>query len=190
MELILVLVIIAIITAIVMPSVSAFSAGRSSNNTATQIITLANYARTQSAAEGRIYRLNFDTTKGTYWLTAQNGPTFSPALNEYGQTYQLPAGVQWDIQLTPKVGTLLTIPSDEQTVAKQISSSISQPQGQENYLMLVMHQTGTYIEFDPTGRTDPAQIKLTDIRHGGTIELACLSATELFHILSPQEMSK
>src|ERR1039458_2329776 len=123
MELILVLVIIAIITAIVMPSVSAFSAGRSSNNTASQIIAMANYARTQAAAEGRIYRLNFDTTKGTYWLTAQNGATFGPAQNEFGQTFQIPAGVQWDIQLTSRVGTLLTLPTDEQTKPEQMHSS-------------------------------------------------------------------
>src|ERR1700733_6283915 len=85
-ELILVLVIIAIIAAIVMPSVSAFSAGRSSQNTASQIVVLANYARAQAAAEGRIYRLNFDTTKQTYWLTAQTRATFSPPANEYNQT--------------------------------------------------------------------------------------------------------
>jgi prepilin-type N-terminal cleavage/methylation domain-containing protein len=189
-ELILVLVIIAIIAAIVMPSVSAFSAGRSSQNTALQMVVLANYARAQAAAEGRIYRLNFDTTKGTYWLTAQNGGTFSPPLNEYNQTYQLPTGVQWDVELTAKVGTLLTVPADEQQVATQMSSSISQPSGQQNYLLQVQHQNGNYIEFDPSGRTDPATIKLTDVRRGGTVEVACLSATELFHILTPQEMTR
>jgi Tfp pilus assembly protein FimT len=190
MELILVLVIIAIITAIVMPSVSAFSAGRASHNTATQIVNLANYARTQAAAEGRTYRLNFDTSKGAYWLSVQNGGTFAPSGSEYGQTYQLPPNVQWDVQLTSKAGTLLTVPTDEQQVATQMNSSISQPRGQQNYLMQVEHQNGAYIEFDPTGRTDPARIKLTDTRRGGTIEVACLSATELFHILTPEEMSK
>jgi type II secretion system protein H len=190
-ELILVLVIIAIITAIVMPSVSAFSAGRSSSNMATQLIALTDYARTEAAAEGRTFRLNFDASKGTYWLTAQRDGVFVPPDNqEYGQIFLLPEHVQWDITFTSKMTSQMIPPIDEQQVTTQMNTSLSQPTGQQNYMVQNSHENGSYVEFDPSGRVDPAQIKLTDVRQGNSIVVGCLSATELFHILTPQEMTK
>ena len=48
---------------------------------------------------------------------------------------------------------------------------------------------GQFIEFHASGRTDPARIKLTD-KMGGTIEVACVSATELFSIVPLSEASQ
>lgn len=48
---------------------------------------------------------------------------------------------------------------------------------------------GQYIEFHPTGRTEPATIKLTD-NLGATIEIACSSATELFRIVPTSKVTK
>jgi hypothetical protein len=45
---------------------------------------------------------------------------------------------------------------------------------------------GQYIEFHPTGRTDPATITLSD-KSGAPITIECSSATELFRILGPGE---
>ena len=44
-------------------------------------------------------------------------------------------------------------------------------------------QDGLYVEFNPTGRTDPATIRLIDDQDGSMTIVACESATELFHIL-------
>ena len=46
-----------------------------------------------------------------------------------------------------------------------------------------------YIEFHPTGRTEPATITLTD-NFGATVQIACSSATELFRIVPPSEVTK
>ncbi len=48
---------------------------------------------------------------------------------------------------------------------------------------------GQYIEFRPTGRTEPATITLID-NLGGTVQIACSSATELFRIVPPGEVTK
>ena len=46
-----------------------------------------------------------------------------------------------------------------------------------------------YVEFHPSGRTDPARVRVTN-RMGETIEIACLSPTESFRILTAEEMTK
>ena len=51
---------------------------------------------------------------------------------------------------------------------------------------LEQHTDGTYVEFRPDGRTDPGRIYLTD-KLDNTIQIACLSATELFHVVVPGE---
>ena len=43
---------------------------------------------------------------------------------------------------------------------------------------------GQYVQFWPTGRTDPGSIRLTDSR-GEVTEIVCRSATELFHVVNP-----
>jgi Tfp pilus assembly protein FimT len=50
-------------------------------------------------------------------------------------------------------------------------------------------QNGLYVEFHPDGRTDPVHIWISDPQ-GRTIEVACLSATERFRILRPEEMTQ
>ena len=47
---------------------------------------------------------------------------------------------------------------------------------------------GTYIDFHPDGRTGdgPVHLWVTD-RQGRVVEMACLSPTELFHVLPPEE---
>src|SRR3954451_5735592 len=89
LELILVMAIIAIVAAITVPSFRTFAIGRNSQNTASDIIGLTNYARTQAASEGRVYRLNFDTTNGAFWLTAKYGGAFIGPSNDFCDRYQV-----------------------------------------------------------------------------------------------------
>jgi prepilin-type N-terminal cleavage/methylation domain-containing protein len=154
LELILVLVILAIAAGMLAPSLRWFTMGRSNANNATFIVSLGQYARSQAAAEGRVYRMNFDVQNGSIWLTAANGATFDPPPNEYGKPLDLSKGTA-----TLRVQT---------------------PQRTDG---------GQYVEFQPTGRTDPAKIWLTD-SGGGTIEVACLSSTEMFRVLAPEEMTQ
>ena len=151
-ELIFVMIIMAIGAALVAPSLIAFEAGRANNDSATLILSLAGYARTQSVSEGRTYRLNVDPARKLVWLTAGNAGVFSGLANDYGKDFPIASGSQMTTDIVGRTD-------------------------------------GQYVEFQSTGRTEPAKIWLTD-KYDRTIEVACEAATEAFHIVPAAEMSK
>src|SRR4051812_43895255 len=57
-----------------------------------QFLSVARYARTQAAAEARVFRLNVDAQNRTYQLTAQDGQDFVSLGTEFGRTFSLPEG--------------------------------------------------------------------------------------------------
>src|SRR5579862_156578 len=75
-ELILVMLIACVVMAITAPSLRNFLYGRKTANAVSQIVSLASEARSKAIMDGRTYRLNVDTTAGTFWLDAQNGGDF------------------------------------------------------------------------------------------------------------------
>jgi len=103
-ELLLVMAILTIICAMVAPSLRGFATGRRTNNTAYEIVTLANLAHSQAIAESRRYRLNFDssgTTGASIWLTAEDtSGNFVALTNDFGDKYVSDPGViiQTDLQ--------------------------------------------------------------------------------------------
>jgi prepilin-type N-terminal cleavage/methylation domain-containing protein len=189
-ELIAVMLILAISAALVAPSLMNFGVGRSNNNTATTMLGMAQYARAQAESEGRTYRLNFDPQAGTFWLTAQddNGAYVAPG-NDFGQRCQIPDGAKMDVQINPQANVQMNIPSTIQQNPVQLPPAVQDPTvSQANTLMQNQRPDGNaYVEFQPSGRTDTALVKLTD-RLGGVIEVSCASATETFRILQPGEM--
>lgn len=152
LELVLVMAILALMVAVVAPSLGAFAGGRRTSYAATQIVSLSQYARTQAVNEGRVWRMNFDPSTRSVWLTVQNGSQFQQPSSDLGERTQAADGIEMRLDLQPQ--------SD-----------------------------GTYVTFHPDGRTDPAHIWLSD-RQGRVIEIACLSPTELFRILPPEEMTQ
>jgi type II secretion system protein H len=70
LELIVVMVILATVLALAGPSLRGFFGSRQLPDTAAQILALTQFARSQAISEGIIYRLNFNTSKREYWLTA------------------------------------------------------------------------------------------------------------------------
>jgi Tfp pilus assembly protein FimT len=94
MELILVMMIIAIAAALLAPSLVSFQAGRANNNSATLILSLAGYARTEAVSEGRTYRLNVDPTRNVVWLTAGTAGVFTGLNNDYGEQFPISAASQ------------------------------------------------------------------------------------------------
>jgi prepilin-type N-terminal cleavage/methylation domain-containing protein len=100
-ELILVMVLICIILGAAAPSLRGFFSSRKTANAAAHIMGLIQYARTQAIADGCNYRLNFDTTQNTYWLTVQSGSAFVAINTEYGITHSLPEGASFDLQADP-----------------------------------------------------------------------------------------
>ncbi|MBV8782113.1 MAG: GspH/FimT family pseudopilin [Phycisphaerae bacterium] len=151
-ELIAVLVILAIIAGMVVPSMRGFAVGNATEAAAQRIVVLARYARTEAINEGQTYRLNFDVNAGNYWLTLSNAGVYQDISGDYGEHFALGQGTTLRTDLQPQ--------SD-----------------------------GTYVTFQPTGRTDPVHIWITD-KLGKELEVACTSSTELYRILSPQEMTR
>lgn len=90
LELILVMVIISTLLAIASPSLQGFFASRRTHDAASNILSLIKLARTQAITEGRIYRLNLDPDKGSYWLTALEEGIFNELHTEFGRVFLLP----------------------------------------------------------------------------------------------------
>jgi prepilin-type N-terminal cleavage/methylation domain-containing protein len=151
-ELILVMAIMAFFAAMIAPSLVAFATNRANNNAATMILALSGYARAQSINEGRTYRLNFDPSSSSVWLTTADGAVFNPPPGDYGTKFQLSGGATMTLDLTP-------------------------------------HDDGQYVEFQPSGRTDPGKIWLTNA-NGGVIEVASDSPTEMYAIVPTSEMTR
>jgi len=97
LELILVMVIMSTVLAMAAPSLRGFFASRRTQETAAQILTLTQLARSQAISEGIIYRLNFDTQRRTYWLTAQRAGVFEELKTGLGQVYTLPRDIELEL---------------------------------------------------------------------------------------------
>ena len=98
LELIGVLVIIALLMAMVAPTLRGFAASRRINESAAQIVALMGHARDMSINEGIVYRFNLDTQAGHYWLTHQDGVTYKELEESFGQIFSLPHDVtaRWE----------------------------------------------------------------------------------------------
>jgi type II secretory pathway pseudopilin PulG len=167
----MVLVIIGVVMAIAAPSLRFFSSARPVANAAAQFVALSDYARSQAIAEGRVYRLNLDLEKGTFWLTAQERGNFVALNQEFGRTFSLPEGttMSWTVP-PPTSGTVSAsgLPLPEQV-------SLLQAQGQPN---------PGCVEFYADGHTQPASLRLAD-RGGNVLDIACPAAAERFQVVKP-----
>jgi prepilin-type N-terminal cleavage/methylation domain-containing protein len=191
MELILVMVIIAILAMAIIPSLSNFRIGRANANTATQLIALSQFARTQSISEGRVYRLVLNPDKGTYQLLVEDdGGAFQPAQGDNGQTYTVDKGVKMQVMLQQAANTKMNIPINTQQNAVQQPLEVNDPTVQTPNTLMVNQRDvkdGTYVEFQPSGRTDTVRITLTD-RLNFPIRVGCTTPTDVFHVLAANEM--
>lgn len=166
LELILVLVVLAVIVAMTIPSMRGLAQGRGVESCSGQLLSLAHYARSQAIAEGTTYRLYVDPDQRMYYLARQDGPEFFPLGTEFGRMFTVPDDVQleWDesyvsqqLQVASETGKL--IPEREATAVP-------------------------YVDFRASGRTDPCLIRLTD-RTGEVTQLVCPSATEMMRMVLP-----
>ena len=98
LELILVMVILSTVLAMAAPSLRGFFTSRRTEDTAAQILTLTQLARSQAISEGVVYRLNFDARDRTYWLTARKAGVFESLDTEMGQVYTIPQDIELELQ--------------------------------------------------------------------------------------------
>lgn len=112
------------------------------------------------------------------------------ALTRWARTESITRGVAYRLNLDPATGTFwLTVVNDDGTVGQlgeDFGRVFSAPAGVVIDWNAPTQQDGRYIQFLPTGRTDPATIRVSD-RGGKTIEITCYSPTELFHVVTKAE---
>jgi prepilin-type N-terminal cleavage/methylation domain-containing protein len=94
LELVLAMVVICTVLAMAAPSLRGFFSSHKVTDAAAEMVALTQLARSLAASEGRVYRLNLDPARGTYWLTAQRQGTFERARGEFGRVFRLPDGVR------------------------------------------------------------------------------------------------
>jgi len=93
LELIIVLILISLVLALAAPSLRRFIRSRETSETASHLLALTHLARSQAAAQARVWRLNVDPEQAAYWLTAQQAGTFVQPQTEYGRYFRFPDGV-------------------------------------------------------------------------------------------------
>ena len=98
-ELVLVMLVIAVVAAMVVPSLNNTARGRRMGDTASQIVALARLARTQAVTEGKTYRLNIDPNGGSYWLSVRDSDVFQILGN---WSYSVPDGLRVECNLQPQ----------------------------------------------------------------------------------------
>ena len=95
LELVLVMVLLATVLAMAVPSLRGFAAGSRARDATSQLVALAQYAKHRAAAESRVYRLNGDGD--SYWLTMQDGDEFIPTGTDMGRVFTLPPGLRVEL---------------------------------------------------------------------------------------------
>ncbi|HLX59730.1 MAG TPA: prepilin-type N-terminal cleavage/methylation domain-containing protein [Planctomycetota bacterium] len=184
-ELILVMLIACVVMAITAPSLRNFLYGRKTANAVSQIVSLASEARSKAIMDGRTYRLNVDTTAGTFWLDAQNGGDFKELGTEASQHYSLPDGAkaQW------------VFPDGADSTAPTANSSSSNGIGGGGSLGLNLAQSqsssqtatayvnnGMSVRFYSDGRCEGGTLVVTDSL-GSRIELGAPSESEQWKVM-------
>jgi prepilin-type N-terminal cleavage/methylation domain-containing protein len=169
LELVMVMMLLCVVAAMAVPSFRGFGKGRRVGACGAQLVTLAQYARTQAVTRAETYRLNVDPATGTYWLTVEragngDGGAFERPGDEMGRVFAAPEGVTiaWDGPWPTSAG----------------------PRGRGGAQY-------PYVDFLPTGRTSAAVSLLLTDHNGGAAdgmvtEVACLSPAEPFRVLTTE----
>ncbi|MGD0388771.1 MAG: prepilin-type N-terminal cleavage/methylation domain-containing protein [Tepidisphaeraceae bacterium] len=184
LELILVMLIITIIAGILAPSLGRFTAGQAVNNFGRQIVGLSQYARAQSISEARVCYLNFDAAK--VYLTLDSPGAKGNQLVNVGAplSVPVPTGIRMQVVQNAQAAQpvmLLPWPANFQAQAHPQPNQLLDGTAVGAGSIWVFPQNNAFVQFQPTGRTDPATIELTD-NSGHKVQVVCDLPTDRFHI--------
>jgi type II secretion system protein H len=99
-ELIVVLMLLALIVGLVVPSLRAFTIGRANHFAATQFLSEVRFARTQALTEGKTYRVIIEANTGEFYVAADNGGgTFEAVTADLGHRIRVADGVRIETDL-------------------------------------------------------------------------------------------
>lgn len=167
LELILVLVILSVMVAIVVPSLTGVGRNRGADEVTSQIMALCQYGRSQAISDGYAYRLYLDPANRQFQLMVDVGDgTFGELGKEMGQVIYLPEGVSMSF--------------DDAFYLAAIE------QGSETGRVAPPREAASipFVEFKPSGRIDPCRISVMD-RDGAVTDIICPSPTETMRLLKP-----
>ena len=169
-ELIFVMAIICIVLAITAPEFSGFLSGQNTANVTNKLVALARHGRASAISEGRIYRLNVDTTKHEYWLDAQVGGDFKELGTANGQHFNIPEGIK--VQWVSETGGAPAVPAGgSAAVPVQAGALAGGPQA----------ASVPSVQFFPDGRSEMMSLKVTG-KNGADIELGAPSECEMWRV--------
>jgi type II secretion system protein H len=170
LELVLVMMIITTLLAIAAPSMRGWAAGTKLRNAADEFVSLARYARTQAVTSGNVYLIQVNASAGTYQLRMVEAGQVVDVPNRFGQLRSIPDGARLEMTRQTPVGATSAFAGTQQ---QQQTGGVTG--SQDN------------IEFYPTGRTQPAKLRISDDRGGYDIE--CPSPTEDFRLVLEERAS-
>jgi prepilin-type N-terminal cleavage/methylation domain-containing protein len=165
LELVLVLVVLAILVSLTVPAFRVLGREQLARECVDNLLACARYARAQSAAEGTTYRLNINPSTGMYWLTRQEGPQFVMLGTEMGEPFEVPPGIRL-VYLEPEI-------SPAEADAAEATGRIDPAR---------LPSEVPFIDFRPTGRSDPAELQVID-RDGRVTRLVIPSASETMRVI-------
>jgi prepilin-type N-terminal cleavage/methylation domain-containing protein len=199
MELILVMLIVALIAGLLAPSLIHFTAGRAVDNFGQDFVGLCQLARTHATSEAQPYFLVIDSQQVTLSTDrpgqqppAQQQRSSQNSISKPAAELAIPQGIRLTMQAVndptgqpqPRIIELLpwdpTLQPQPQTTQRNGQLLDGTAGGSET--LWTMPADSHYIEFTPTGRTDPMTIEITD-GSGHSIQIACASPTEGFHVV-------
>lgn len=169
-ELILVLVLLSLIFGMAAPSLRGFGRGSRMRNAAETLAATARWARSQAIIQGTAYRLEINGSGQPYTVSRQDGQNFATVVPPRGQPKELSDGMT--IQLLSAEGE-----NFQSYFAAGISGQ-SAAQGSGGSTQAIY--------FLPTGRTDPAMIRLSGT-DGTKVDVVCPTAAENYHVIMSRE---
>ncbi|MGA2439819.1 MAG: prepilin-type N-terminal cleavage/methylation domain-containing protein [Tepidisphaeraceae bacterium] len=183
-ELILVMLIVTIMAGILAPSLGRFTAGRAVDNFGRQIVGLSQYARAQAISEARVCYLNFGS--GKVYVTLDSPGDKGKPLLESGAplTISVPTGIRMQVVEnadTPQPIMLLPWPGGLQAQVHPQPNQLLDGTTVGAGSIWVFPQSAASVQIQPTGRTDPATILLTD-NSGHKVQVVCDLPADRFHI--------
>lgn len=115
------------------------------------------------------------------------------ALTKWARTQAIATGMTYRLNIDPGKRTFwLTVQHDDvvESPGEEFGREFALPDEVTIDWNAPQQQDGQYIQFLPTGRTDPATIRLTDTSGGAVIQIGCLTATERYHVLTQDEIQQ
>jgi prepilin-type N-terminal cleavage/methylation domain-containing protein len=179
LELTLVMLIICVVLAVASPSLRGWSRESALRNAADDLLAVTRLARTQAITTCKTHRLCIPP-EGGYYLMVFEGTEFVPVASDFGYPSQLVQGLRIELEKDPAAGPTGLIP--RMSGQSRMPSGMSR-MGYGQVQASEIPSDQPYIDFFPTGRTEPARLIVISEQSGQRV-IACVAPAEPFEIVN------